>query len=554
MAEPASAAAPRRLVVVGGGPKALFALEALASRLDPAHRPSLHVTVLDPHERPGPGGAYAPDQPDSVRLNVDAAILDAPASGAAGSFAAWVRAHRPELAEDAYPPRAVVGEYLLERWEHCRERWRDIGPLVHRRGTAVGARRDGEGWRVQVLAPGAAHPEELPCDELLLATGHAGTHRGALAAAWEGPEPLVPAVHPVETMLDPASVPPGARVAVRGAALTFLDAALVLTEGRGGRFDADPRSGALVHRRGADEPATILPTARHGLLLHPKPAPGTSLPRDARAAIDEGRRRLAQARPGAAAASVPQVIGIVEDTAAALLGGAASAREDVVRTLATGREPDLAEGPGSAERALRRAVDVAAGTGVPGPAWALGRAWSGLYPQITRALRGSDAPGPVWQELRDAAQVLERFAFGPPLVTARKLLAMLDSGAVDLSWLEAGTRIGPRRITGVPSGAAAADVVVDAVLAPPGVRRLHDPLLQQLRADGHLHVRPGRRGAVVDLDGTALDTAGRRVDGLVLVGRPTEDHVIGHDTLNRHLHDEIDHWAQRLAGKVREHA
>ncbi|MGO3211414.1 MAG: hypothetical protein ACTIJK_16640, partial [Brachybacterium sp.] len=26
-----------------------------------------------------------------------------------------------------------------------------------------------------------------------------------------------------------------------------------------------------------------------------------------------------------------------------------------------------------------------------------------------------------------------------------------------------------------------------------------------------------------------------------------EDHVIGHDTLNRHLHTEIRHWAARLA-------
>ena len=33
--------------------------------------------------------------------------------------------------------------------------------------------------------------------------------------------------------------------------------------------------------------------------------------------------------------------------------------------------------------------------------------------------------------------------------------------------------------------------------------------------------------------------------------RPTEDHVIGHDTLNRHLHDETRLWAERITSSLR---
>ena len=43
---------------------------------------------------------------------------------------------------------------------------------------------------------------------------------------------------------------------------------------------------------------------------------------------------------------------------------------------------------------------------------------------------------------------------------------------------------------------------------------------------------------------------GRTVAGLALIGRPTEDHVIGHDSLNRHLHHEGRCWARRIADRV----
>ncbi|MGO3289378.1 MULTISPECIES: FAD/NAD(P)-binding protein [unclassified Brachybacterium] len=581
----------RRLAVVGAGPKALFALEALAAHLtadlaagagagavstERAGAAVVDVTVLDPAGTPGTGAAYALDQPPYLRLNVSAGILDAPATGTGTSFPSWVRREHPGLAEDPYPPRAVVGAYLTQRWGWMEDALSPAGTLCHLRCRVVSVEpRDGR-WRVGIEQPatadgaaswdattdGAAPREMAPTlldrfDEVLLATGHAARHHGALARSWSGPLPLRPAVLPVKAMLGPEQVPPGARVAVRGAALTFLDAALALTEGRGGRFDPDPRrERTVVHIRGAEEPATILPIARHGLLLDAKPDPGTPLPPAGAAAIEDGKRRLRAATSSQGEIARDVVLDVVLDAATAMLRGAgASAAERyraVEHTLATGAEPDLPSGPGRAERALRRSVSVAEGARAPGPAWALGRTWSALYPLITAGLRGSDMTVAEWEAFRRTAQVLERFAFGPPLVNARKLLAMLDSGAVDLSWLEAGTAIDARGLQGIPHGAGAADLVVDAVLSPPGVVGIADELTEHLLRSGLVSVRPGRRGAVVDPDATARRADGSRAEGLALLGRPTEDHVIGHDTLNRHLHTEIQHWAARLAHTLRD--
>ncbi|MGO1225646.1 MAG: FAD/NAD(P)-binding protein [Brachybacterium sp.] len=576
----------RRLAVVGAGPKALFALEALAAHLtadlaagagagavstERAGAAVVDVTVLDPAGTPGTGAAYALDQPPYLRLNVSAGILDAPATGTGTSFPSWVRREHPGLAEDPYPPRAVVGAYLTQRWGWMEDALSPAGTLCHHRCQVVSVEPHAGRWRVGIeqpatadgaeswdatadgSSPGRAAPTLLDrFDEVLLATGHAARHLGALARSWTGPLPLRPAVLPVEAMLGPEQVPPGSRVAVRGAALTFLDAALALTEGRGGRFDPHPRhERTIVHLRGAEEPATILPTARHGLLLDAKPDPGTPLPPAGAAVIEDGKRRLRAATSSQGEIAPDVVLDVVLDAATAMIRGAgASAAERyraVEHTLATGAEPDLPSGPGRAERALRRSVAVAEGARAPGPAWALGRTWSALYPLLTAGLRGSDMTAGEWEAFRRTAQVLERFAFGPPLVNARKLLAMLDSGAVDLSWLDAGTAIDTRGLQGIPQGAGAADLVVDAVLSPPGVLGITDELTENLLRSGLVSVRPGRRGAVVDPDATARRADGSRAEGLALLGRPTEDHVIGHDTLNRHLHTEIRHWAARLA-------
>ncbi|MFD7022039.1 FAD/NAD(P)-binding protein [Promicromonospora sukumoe] len=538
---------PLRVVVVGAGPKALFALEQLRAHVDDTRAADrIAVTVVDPGPEPGTGRAYATDQPSLLRLNVDARILDAPAGDRLPSFPEWVARTHPALADEPFPPRAVVGRYLRERWDRL-----SAGPpagwIRVRRARVTALRREHQGWMVTAVGPDAAGEHLGPFDEVLVATGHAERHRGALAERWRAPQPLVPSALPVAPLLGPDVVPPASRVVVRGGALTFLDVALALTEGRGGRF-TETGGAALAHHRGAAEPAVILPTTRHGLLLDAKPDPRRPLAAPVLAVLDRARARLWSL---GADAPVDRVLDGVAATAAEVLRvvrpDTTDARSQVDDTLRTGAEPDLLPGPGRAATALTRSVEVARGSRSPGPAWALGRTWSALYPQVTAALRDSSADRQAWGRFRAAAGVLERFAFGPPLVTARKLLGMVGSGTVDLSAVDRSVRIDGDGVHGLPDGSPPPDLVIDAVLSPPGVVDVRDDLIEQLRTDGLVSLRPGRRGVRVDEAGTSCDAHGAPVTGLALLGRPTEDHVIGHDTLNRHLHGEISRWALRVA-------
>jgi diaminopimelate decarboxylase len=71
-----------------------------------------------------------------------------------------------------------------------------------------------------------------------------------------------------------------------------------------------------------------------------------------------------------------------------------------------------------------------------------------------------------------------------------------------------------------------------------------------LVATGMLAGPQGRRGLAIDDDGTCLDPARERWEGLAALGRPTEDVTIGNDTLSRKLHGTTERWAARVAGRL----
>jgi diaminopimelate decarboxylase len=101
------------------------------------------------------------------------------------------------------------------------------------------------------------------------------------------------------------------------------------------------------------------------------------------------------------------------------------------------------------------------------------------------------------------------------------------------------------------NGELAVDVVVDGVLPGPGYLPGQDQLLDGLVADGYARVASGRRGLDVDADGSCRSHDGSLSVGLSAIGRPTEDAVIGNDTLSRTLHPLSDRWARRIVTRQR---
>jgi uncharacterized NAD(P)/FAD-binding protein YdhS len=496
-----------RVAIVGLGPKGLYALERLldhARDLDPAA--GLEIDVFEPHPAPGAGPVYDPRQPEYLLMNFAAAHVDMwwPGGGVVSpgerrSYVEWSGADPA-----AYPSRADVGRYLADGLDRLRRRIpAGISFRLHRSAVAaVSARR--RGWAVTAGGETTVH------DEVLIAIGHQSSWTGELAPALS--------VYPVQRWLSPDRIQPGSVVGVRGFALTFIDAALALTEGRGGVFEQLDHNHRLRYRLSRDDVAQIIPHSRTGRPMRAKPGPELAADNPhIEAILERGRSRILHL--GETADAVTGLHAIV--TAAAQAALAATAGE---ATPTAALDP-VAE--------MERSLAVAAGHVRPDPAWALGHVWRGVYPAIVTRFSGRTwAPGEALRFRRLSAE-MERVAFGPAPVNTAKMLALIDAGRLNLGHLHE-PRIGH------------VDAVVDAVLPPPGARGLRSPLLEQLVGDGHARVVAGGRGLEVTADAACVGRSGSPSPGLAAIGRPTEDSVIGNDTLNRVLHPQADSWARRV--------
>ena len=364
--------------------------------------------------------------------------------------------------------------------------------------------------------------------DVLLVTGHARRWVGGLGADAISALPI-PAM--VEALPATAS-----RIVIRGAALTAIDVALALTEGRGGTFrDTD---GGLAYVRSGREPRLTL-VSRTGRLMLPKTEPSV-LAR--RGMTPEKATTLAADRLAAG------------DWPGALVAVAADLVPDAPwpRVRADGPVAVESTADDPCER-LRTDLAIAGGRAEPDARWALGQSWRLLYAQLVAAqdryaVDHPDGPPLGWSDYAVWSSELERLAFGPPPINAAKLLALLETNLVTVM-------AGDVRQVAASQGAVP---LIDAVLPPPGLAGIEDEPWRGLLAAGAVSLpgpgAGGRRGIRVQPDGGCVGADGRVTPGLWALGRVAEDSVIGHDTLIRPLHPGPDRWARAVLDSAVTHA
>ncbi|SEO46410.1 FAD/NAD(P)-binding protein [Trujillonella endophytica] len=243
------------LCVVGAGPTAVGVLERLAANAaELAGADRLTVHLVDPHP-PGGGRVWRAAQPALLWANslvADVTLLPDASVAAEGpvvadtTLAQWIeqvgRALPGALGEEArrltptsFPSRPMINAYLSWVLDGVVDRLEPWADVVCHTGRAVDVRSGPDGADV-VLADGTV----LAADVVLLAQGHleagpTAQERALAAAAAEHGLTYLPTGYTADVDLE--SLAPGEDVLVRGAGLAFVDLAVLLTAGRGGRFE-----------------------------------------------------------------------------------------------------------------------------------------------------------------------------------------------------------------------------------------------------------------------------------------------------------------------------
>ncbi len=527
-----------RVAIVGGGPRGLAAVEALADHMRDR---TVAVTVFETHTAPGAGPNYASEQTPLNLLNIPLRAIDLPVPKHGQSFHAWLDgAYGP----DEYPPRAVIGAYLRARFAALRERL-PMEVIGHH----VVACEPGKGGWLLRTDEGSDHG---PFDEVLLCLGHQPV-KDRQIKRWREHAREADAVlceaYPSAALLA-ATDWQGRTVAIRGFGLAMIDVTRVLTEGLGGWFETES-DGRLTYIASGREPAKLVPFSLNGIPPAPKPATAAA---DQPYSVEE-RERLAFRD---AVASVTEVAdGDLEpifDILAAMAGARLPEHDKgaVLAWLRDGAEddPDVPDDEQPAE-AMRLYLAMALGKAKPSVGYVTGQVWRHLQNDLRIAYNPAPKTAAVAEALIPFDDGLKRFSYGPPAEATARLLALIDAGKLtlrrvddpDIELVDGGWRIAEN------GGADVATAMVNSVLAGPNIAKVSSPLIAGLREHGFVSQLGNGLGASVRPDGRIIDATGEPVEGLSLLGRFANGSVIATDSLHDCFGEAVRRWARRVADK-----
>ncbi|MEU6104780.1 FAD/NAD(P)-binding protein [Streptomyces flaveolus] len=527
------------LVIVGAGPRGTGLLERIAANAPELYGDSgLDIHLVDPHP-PGAGRIWREEQSPLLWMNShaeDVTMFTDETVEMAGPVRPGPTLHEwAGLDGRTFAGRRVQGAYL--RWAYERAvAGLPPGFVVYhhaRRAVRVDGPREG---RQRVWLQGRALP--LLADLVVLTLGHLDAEpddEQRDLAEYARTHGLVHLPPDFTADSDLSALRPGEPVLVRGFGLAFVDLMVLLTEGRGGRYDGDTyvpsgrepvlyvgsRRGVPYHAKiGYDWtgdrpplPRFFGPAEVDALLARPE---GFDFRRDVWPLVEKELgfahyHRLFTAHPERVTLAWPAfearyaaadragraglVAAAVPDPADRLDLTALDRPLDGVRH---GTHDELQEGLRRyVEDDLRRRHDPD-----HSPDLAVFLALLSVYGQLVRL---GDVGG-WWHGF------FSYLASGPPAPRLRQLLALSRAGVV--RFLGAGMTVtagdGVFRASGasVPGSVVEARALVEARLPHPTVERARDPLLRALHTDGAAATPDGLL-AVDRADGRVLERTGR---------------------------------------------
>lgn len=527
------------LVIVGAGPRGTGLVERIAANAPELYAGSgLDIHLVDPHP-PGAGRIWRAAQSPLLWMNShaeDVTMFTDETVDMAGPVREGPTLHEwAGLDGRTFADRQIQGAYL--RWVHERA-VADLPPsvTVHHhpcRALRVSGPRE---ERQQVWLEG--RPRPLRADLVVLALGHLDAElddgQGELAA-YARAHNLVHLPPDFTADSDLSSLAPGEPVLVRGFGLAFVDLMVLLTEGRGGRYDGDTyvpsgrepvlyvgsRRGVPYHSKiGYDWtgdrpplPRFFGPAEVDALLAQPG---GFDFRRDVWPLVEKELgfahyHRLFDAHPertgiawadfeekyaaGDAAEREALVASAVPDPADRLdLDALDRPLDGVLYASHEAFQEGLRE---YVEGDLRRRHD-----GENSPDLAVFLGLLSVYGQLIRL---GDI-GPWWHGF------FSYLASGPPGPRLRQMLALSRAGVLRFvgADMAVAAEDGVFRASSatVPGSTVEARALVEARLPEPTVGRALDPLLRELHADGAAETPEGLL-RVDRSDGRILDRAGR---------------------------------------------
>lgn len=272
-----------KIAIIGGGPKGMYGFERLAAQFKsnpPQTRIEIHM--YNRSDSFAAGENYNTCQPSFLLINNPVGEVNMwpdeeppPIISNSQTLTQWLRIEKGErVTEYDYVPRATVGQYLKEGFESIATNLPGNAAGKYMVGNVSDIYETGRKYGITLrTSEGKLQNVIHTYDHILLATGHPQNRLSESDIIVKkfadtcGKFRFIPFVYPTESAL--LNITPGSIVAIKGIGLTFVDAVLALTEGKGGKFQRD-QTEKLLYKPSGSEPKVIYPFSRSGLPMIPR--------------------------------------------------------------------------------------------------------------------------------------------------------------------------------------------------------------------------------------------------------------------------------------------
>ena len=263
---------PYKIAIVGLGPKGLYGFERMLAQLkaNPVKK-KVEIYLFNKTVFMGSGDVYRSDQPAYLLMNfankhinmwteeLPPSVVQNPLS--LSQFIALEKQIPLGEIDPLYASRAQVGDYLENGFFQLTQNLPENVILKQHIAEVRSIEKIDEGYSI-----GFMQDKELcrlnDFQHILITTGHQ-RHRESTKPNFN----KVPFIYPVQQNL--GGIGDRDTVAVKGMGLTFIDAALALSEGKGGSF-SEAKDGKLTYINSGKEPKCIFPFSKSGWPMLPK--------------------------------------------------------------------------------------------------------------------------------------------------------------------------------------------------------------------------------------------------------------------------------------------
>lgn len=274
----------RKIAIIGGGPKGIYGFERLAAWFKvnpPSVRTEIHI--FNRSDSFGAGANYSITQSAYLLINNPIGDVNmwaeekpSPVVPQPLTLTEWLN-HNVDLqsSDGDYIARAMVGRYLENGFSLIASNLpkKVFGNYID--GEVTNIYKDSGKYALCIKSDPYKKEYWTPFfDHLLLATGHPTNRKTKDNIVYQSfadehnKAGYIPFIYPTDSVFE--NLPSGCSVGIKGIGLTFVDAVLALTEGKGGVFQRDEKTEKINYLPSGNEPKVIYPFSRSGLPMLPR--------------------------------------------------------------------------------------------------------------------------------------------------------------------------------------------------------------------------------------------------------------------------------------------